>query len=46
MPEENTLEVSHLTKIYGREMTVAGRTFGRRVVGARASCQELPTRYD
>jgi ABC-2 type transport system ATP-binding protein len=35
MTEENILEVSHLTKIYGRETTVAGRKFGRRVVGAR-----------
>ena len=35
MTEENVLEVSHLTKIYGREMTLAGRRFGRRVVGAR-----------
>jgi ABC-2 type transport system ATP-binding protein len=35
MIEETVLEVSHLTKIYGREMTFAGRTFGRRVVGAR-----------
>jgi ABC-2 type transport system ATP-binding protein len=35
MIEENILEVSHLTKIYGRETTIAGRKFGRRVVGAR-----------
>jgi len=35
MTEENILEVSHLTKIYGRETTIAGRKFGRRVVGAR-----------
>jgi ABC-2 type transport system ATP-binding protein len=35
MTEETVLEVSHLTKIYGRETTVAGRKFGRRVVGAR-----------
>jgi ABC-2 type transport system ATP-binding protein len=33
--EEVILEVSHLTKIYGRETTIAGRKFGRRVVGAR-----------
>jgi len=32
--QETVLEVSHLTKIYGREITVAGRKFGRRVVGA------------
>jgi ABC-2 type transport system ATP-binding protein len=35
MTEETILEVSHLTKIYGREMKIAGRTFGRRVVGAQ-----------
>ena len=35
MTEEIILEVSHLTKIYGRETTIAGRKFGRRVVGAR-----------
>jgi len=35
MTEETVLEVSHLTKIYGRETTIAGRKFGRRVVGAR-----------
>jgi len=35
MTEETILEVSHLTKIYGRETTIAGRKFGRRVVGAR-----------
>ena len=35
MTEETVLEVSHLTKIYGREFTIAGRKFGRRVVGAR-----------
>jgi ABC-2 type transport system ATP-binding protein len=35
MSEEVILEVSHLTKIYGRETTIVGRKFGRRVVGAR-----------
>ena len=35
MTEEVILEVSHLTKIYGRETTIVGRKFGRRVVGAR-----------
>ena len=35
MTEETILEVSHLTKIYGRETTIAGRKFGRRVVGAQ-----------
>jgi ABC-2 type transport system ATP-binding protein len=35
MIEETILEVSHLTKIYGREITIAGRKFGRCVVGAR-----------
>jgi ABC-2 type transport system ATP-binding protein len=34
MTEEIILEVSNLTKIYGREMNFAGRKFGRRVVGA------------
>jgi ABC-2 type transport system ATP-binding protein len=31
---ETVLEVSNLTKIYGREATFVGRKFGRRVVGA------------
>ncbi len=35
MTEELILDVSHLTKIYGRETTIAGRKFGRRVVGAQ-----------
>ena len=35
MTKETVLEVSHLTKIYGRETTIAGRKFGRSVVGAR-----------
>ena len=35
MTDEAALEVSHLTKIYGREVTVLGRKFGRRVVGAQ-----------
>ncbi|MGD2200477.1 MAG: ABC transporter ATP-binding protein, partial [Candidatus Bathyarchaeota archaeon] len=35
MMTETILEVSQLTKIYGREMNIGGRTFGRRVVGVR-----------
>jgi len=32
---ETVLEVSHLTKVYGRDLSIAGRKLGRRVVGAR-----------
>ena len=32
---ETILEVSHLTKVYGRDLEIAGRRFGRRVVGAK-----------
>lgn len=32
---ETVLEVSNLTKIYGRELGLGGRRVGRRVVGAR-----------
>lgn len=33
-PPVNLLEVSNLTKVYGREYNLLGRTLGRRVVGA------------
>ncbi|MHA1970054.1 MAG: ATP-binding cassette domain-containing protein [Candidatus Hodarchaeales archaeon] len=32
---EVVLQVSNLTKIYGKEYTIGGRTFGRSVVGAK-----------
>jgi len=32
---ETVLEVSNLTKVYGRDLEIAGRRFGRRVVGAK-----------
>ena len=35
MTEETVLEVSHLTKIYGREINIAGHKLGRRVVGVQ-----------
>ena len=31
---EAILQVSDLTKIYGREISLGGKTFGRRVIGA------------
>ena len=33
---ETILEVSNLTKVYGRELEIAGRRLGRRVVGAKS----------
>ena len=33
--QRNVLEVSNLTKVYGREYNILGRTIGRRVVGAK-----------
>ena len=35
MTEETVLKVSHLTKIYGREINIAGHKLGRRVVGVQ-----------
>jgi len=32
---ETVLEVSNLTKVYGRDLEIAGRRLGRRVVGAK-----------
>ena len=32
---ETVLEVSNLTKVYGRDLEIAGRKLGRRVVGAK-----------